>query len=328
MGGNAIKTSERVSKETLFKYAEEIIPILKESFRTDIFMTYAYRNKADYGDLDLLILNNNNSTGTNRRDIIIKLFDPEEISANSNIVSFGYKELQVDLIFIEPHKWNTSKVFYSYDPVGNLMGKLLNRFNLKYGDYGLSYRYININGRYNKDIIISTNSEEIFKFLGLNYDKFILGFDDLKDIYDFIIDSKFFNKDIFKLNNLTSSSRSRNKKRSTYLDFLDYIKDMDFDPIYNIDTSVEYIDRHFNGCNLIEMIQEQEKLVKLAMEVSIKFNGNIIMQHFPDLRGNELGKVLKKFNETYDSQFIICNDISVLLNKVYEILKKIRNENT
>jgi len=61
-------------------------------------------------------------------------------------------------------------------------------------------------------------------------------------------------------------------------------------------------------------INENNEKIKMISE---KFNGNIIMSWFPNLKGKELGKMINifklKLNDNYDN-FILNNDINTIFN--------------
>ena len=97
-----------------------------------------YRTKADHGDLDLLICVPS-GRGINWDNYITERFNPTAIYNNGGVHSFDYENFQVDFIPISQSKWNSALVYFSYDPLGNIMGKTYHKFNLSYGWEGLFY---------------------------------------------------------------------------------------------------------------------------------------------------------------------------------------------
>jgi hypothetical protein len=185
---------------------------------------------------------------------------------------------------------------------------------LKYGFQGLVYPYRTKDSRVLKDITISKDPYKIFEFIGLDYNRFIEGFDTLQEIFDFILTSKYFNPDKFKFENLTGIDRKRNAKRKTYHQFLEYINNKQFDNkfIANKDKSVyiSEIDKFF-GTNLGDQIKSLKLREEQLNYMHSKFNGNLIMQWIPGLQGKELGDAITKFKKLFKTKemfdaYIMC----------------------
>jgi len=174
---------------------------------------------------------------------------------------------------------------------------------LKYGSAGLIASVYSIdNSRKLADIVISKDNRKIFKFFDLDYDKYLKGFDNLEEIFEFIINSKYFNPNNFLMENLNSVDRKRSKKRSTYKGFLDYINLKNFDKDsgfkFNKDKSSYHriINEYFPESNFLEILDELKKEDDRNKRISEKFNGNIVME-ITGLKGKELGNFIHKFKQ-------------------------------
>jgi hypothetical protein len=215
MGGKALKIlgieTERKSTSEHLRIESTLIPIISELFKTEVKGVKFYRNKESHGDLDLLILNNGNLG-----DIYEKLKSFGPIHKNGNVYSFEYDKYQIDLILQTDENWVFCDSFFNYDPCGNLIGKISHKFGLKFGFSGLVYPFRAFSGRLTQNIIISKDTEKIFKFLGLDYDKYTEGFNTVEEIFDWIVSSKYFCGENFLMENLNHIDRKRNKKRKTY----------------------------------------------------------------------------------------------------------------
>jgi len=301
MGGKTLNTkfgikTERKSTSEHLEITKEISKIIKEMFDIEIFPLPFRNDKKDHGDLDILILEKSEN-----KDIYQKLKKRFTfVVKNKHLYSFLYKNYQIDLIFQKPKNWETSKVYYSYDPCGNLIGKLFHKFGLKYGLNGLVYPVRNYSGRFVKDIIISKDNKKIFEFLGLDFERFKSGFNTIEEIFEFIISSKYFNSENFIFENLTNIDRKRNKKRNSYHLFLKYINEKDPNSFnnYKFDRNkknyIEKINNYFPEANLLEEFEKIEEQNKIKKEVSEKFNGHIIKEYIK-LSGKELGNFISKF---------------------------------
>jgi len=238
MGGKSLKIyTERKSTDEYYKIYNEI---KKYFIKYDIFATKFFRDKKDHGDLDILIKSNN----------INKIYDicfnikNNEIKKNGNIITFDYNDFQIDIICIDNSIWEISKVFYSYDPIGNLMGKIAHGFGLKYGFNGLVYKSV---GKQSvKTITLTKDPQKIFNFLGYDFNIFKKGFNTLYDIFNYIINGKFYDKELFQPENLKNYDRKRSLKRKSYRLFLEFSKNTTSKYHFN-GNYVEYIDNWFNG---------------------------------------------------------------------------------
>ena len=125
MGGKALKNTftRRYAKQEYHDLCKELLPILEEKFGTEVSLLESFSHKETFGDMDVLVL------GRRDGDEIKKILHtfvpaPTEIHKNGHVVSFEHKELQIDLIFTKPDHWNSSKLFFKYGDMGNLLGKM------------------------------------------------------------------------------------------------------------------------------------------------------------------------------------------------------------
>ena len=284
----------------------------------------AYRNKESFGDMDILM--NKGFFDLLKYNFEQKLkneFEYQEIYMNNDVWSFDYKEFQIDLIFVELKDFNTSIHYYSYNDLGNLMGRIANKFGTRYGHRGLEYK---LKSEYGKNclfenVLLSKDIKKVFEFLGFDYQKFKDGFDTLTEIFDFVISSKYFNKSIFLYENLNHQNRTRNKKRNSYIEFLAYISNKEtFE--YEFKEEDEYFfyaNNFFPEANLINLKYQNIEKIKKHQEFKIKFNGNLIKENYPDLFGKKLGNFLLFLQNDFKNENEFIENILKLSNE--EILK-------
>jgi DNA polymerase/3'-5' exonuclease PolX len=101
MGGNALKNTKtrRYDKDEYLlaaNYVRHVLLMSNDSRIVDIAPIQSYQEKETFGDLDILYSTIDDLNIT--LDQIKKLFSPNEIIKNGDVISFDYKELQVDLI--------------------------------------------------------------------------------------------------------------------------------------------------------------------------------------------------------------------------------------
>ena len=183
---------------------------------------------------------------------------------------------------------------------GNISMKI--KLNFKYGPDGFKVKCITENGL-TKDIVISKDSKKIFEFLGFDYERYLKGFDTLEEIFEWIINSKYFSYEVFLMDNLNHIDRKRNKKRATYQKFLEYINTKDLSTLPNTvfyknkEIYLELVDNYFPEAKLSEKLQELKDKDAFNKAMAEKFNGDLVME-WTGLKGKELGNCIKFFKES------------------------------
>ena len=315
MGGKALNKygvfTERKNTAEFLKLGKSIqdtlqFHFMKQGVDIETAIVVCYRTKADHGDLDLLI-KVKHEMNIDYRNLIQLMFLPKAINANGGVYSFDYQGFQVDFIPIPEAKWDTALVYFSYDPLGNIMGKTYHKFNLSYGWEGLYYKFRNFNGVNSQDILISNDIKKIFDFGGYDYERYLKGFDTLEDIFKFCIAGKYFDSEMFKMENLKAIDKKRNRKRGSYQLFLNYLKDNEINVSYQFNQDktdyIPMIDKFFPDAHLVEQLEVLKKEDAMKKAISQKFNGDIVMSWLPNLQGKQLGAAMAKFKESLGDNF-------------------------
>ncbi len=287
---------------------EYLLPKVRDVFETEAEVVKSYHNKDSFGDMDIIVLNDGNQWIHTIKDTLEEFFKPNEIHHNGNCWSFDYEELQIDLILTPEKNWETSKVFFAYNDLGNLMGKLYHKFGLKYGYDGVKYVY-RIDDKKLGDITVAKDMSKAFDFLGLSWKKFEEGFNDIEDIFEYVISSPYFVKEAFYLENLNAINRHRNKRRKVYNLFINYVNGIgeykgkealpDKPFIFEKDKSIyfEKINEFFPEANFFDSMKALKEKEKIKREVASKFNGHLLMEKYPELDGKNLGNWIRRFKE-------------------------------
>ena len=310
MGGKALNRfgvqTERKNTEEFLKIGKEIQEKISITIGIETAIVKCYYSKTTHGDLDLLI-RIPIITNINWMDYIQNIFKPHAVNANGGVYSFDYQNFQIDFILINEKNWNIAQTYMNFDCIGNIMGKTFHKFGLSYGWEGLAYKFRNFNGRNSQDILISKDAKKIFDFGGYDYDGYLNGFETLEDIFKFCIDGKYFDSEMFKIENLNRIDRKRNIKRSSYNLFLNYLKDnnintkYDFNP--NKETYLPIINQYFPEAKFFEQLVELQKIDSRNKIISQKFNGDLVMSWLPELKGKELGNAISKFKNSLDFRY-------------------------
>jgi hypothetical protein len=327
MGGKALNkygiTTERKNTEEFLRIGKEIQEHIQYDFDFPIEtqVVTCYHTKPDHGDLDLLIKIDErfHNEGIDLKQYIRVAFAPQAIHNNGGVYSFDYQNFQIDFIPIKESKWETAKTYYSYDPLGNIMGKTFHKFGLSYGWDGLFYKFRNFNGRLAQNILLTNDARRIFEFADYDYDRYLQGFETLEDIIKFTINTKYFDSEIFQMDNLKSIDKKRNRKRGSYHIFLKYLEDNQINTRYEFlkdkELYLPMIEVRFPEGKLLEklgVLQEKDKEDKI---LSQKFNGDIVMSWLPDLKGRELGYAIRGFEEHWGDEyreFILNSDFKTI----------------
>lgn len=335
MGGKALQKygikTERKSSQDFFNIASEMAIRLSYGLgitaSTPVEFEYSptilsqpvrcYRLKQDHGDLDVLIkvdvefeLN-----GIDLKKYIAEKFKPRVIHSNGGVHSFDYQNFQIDFIPIREEDWEVAQVYFSYDPLGNAMGKTFHKMNLSYGWDGLKFKYRNFNGRNSANIPITKNPRKIFDFGGYDYDRYLKGFRTIEEIFDFVIAGKYFDGEMFNMENLNHIDRKRNRKRGSYHAFLNYIEENGIETRYEFRDKSYYvpmINEAFPEANFFQTLEALDARDSINKRLSENFNGRLVMEWVPGLFGKDLGDAIRKFTdhlgEHYEHIVLECTE--------------------
>lgn len=341
MGGRALQKygikTERKTTEEFFRIASEMAIRLSYGLgittSTPVEFEYndtiqslpvrCYRLKQDHGDLDVLIKMDVDFElkKIDLKEYIKEKFNPRVIHSNGGVHSFDYQNFQIDFIPIAEENWEVAQVYFSYDPLGNAMGKTFHKMNLSYGWDGLKYKYRNFNGRNSADIPITRDPRKIFEFGGYDYDRYLQGFRTIEEIFDFVIAGKYFDGEMFKMENLNHIDRKRNRKRGSYHAFLEYIEKKGIEKSYEFGDKLVYapkINEAFPEANFFQTLEALDTQDTINRRLSENFNGRMVMEWVPGLFGSELGETLRMFTEHLGIQYT-----DIVLFKTNEELKEI-----
>ena len=329
MGGLAIKNAytRRYSRKEYDAILPEILEKAKKLF-SDATDTKFYFEKESFGDADILCLVDK-PISDDITDWIYEEFESKEVVKNTSVYSFEYKELQVDFILTPKRNWETSLIYFSFNDLHNFIGKHAKKFGLKWGFRGLEFDY-KIDGKKLGTINVTKDYEKALEFLGFDVDRYNKGFNNLEEIFNYVIDSKYFNPFMYDLEQYNKINRDRDKKRKTYQSFLKYLEPYkenvnleDCHYFYpNKKVYLGHIDFHFPG--FLRQYRELEKREERVRAVHAKFNGHILMDKF-GIKGKELGNLISNFKASFEDlnefeDYVLENDVETILNKVKNYL--------
>jgi hypothetical protein len=308
MGGNALKNTktERKNKKEYDEIKFTILKILSEHLICDII--YEVPEKKDFGDLDVLYISNEKII---MKDLVTKLFNPNEIVVNGSVMSFDYNQFQIDLIKCPNKEYmNMAMFFYGYGDIGSIIGRICNHYGLKYGHEGLWANILDNTLDEKKEIdvsknttklILSTDPVNICKFLEYDYKEWQKGFETKESIFKWLTSSKYFNADIFSV--LNHEHYQRAIKRTIYMEFLKYINISSIERA-SIEKSYIKINLQSMAIKYFEKEKELEEIIKYRNKLNErkrKFNGKYLIEL--NIKQEEIGEIIKNFKEYIQEKY-------------------------
>lgn len=296
MGSNALKAqgAVRVSADQYHRIKGHVM--LELSVICDCYEIFAYADKETFGDIDLLIISNKSN-----KEILEQLREriPFVHTYESGpVCGFGYpidenSIVQVDLIRSNERYLGYNLNYLDWNDLGNLIGRVAHKFGLKHGHDGLTLPVYYDATHKLGTVTITTDHAEAIKFLG--FEPFPdVDFKDLREIFDYVVRGRYFNPDIYLLENHNHTARMRDRKRSTYNAFLEHIKGLPPRTYYpfNEDKSV-YLPMIFSA--FPESKDEFEELffkAQMIKEANKVFNATMVIEKF-GLEGKKLGEFMR-----------------------------------
>lgn len=314
MGGNALASygAKRVSKEV----ADSMLQGLLERFASlsaEIGLAFrlqpiqSYRMKADFGDLDLLVENKLFKELTSEK-LVAKLASTYKGSIpwvkSGPVLSVGLPLecggcLQADLISTPCESFDFSAGYFSWNDLGNLVGRVAHKMGLKFGHDGLWLPIRNGTHLFD-EILVTRDFKAALHFLGFDANTWESGFDSLEQIYSFVANGSRFSPDLYPLENRNHIARVRDRKRPVYMGFLSWIEEhQDLNFFEWRDDKSFYLSDVFKSFPASKVAYEAS-LHRLADSQALKarFNGRVVTA-ITGLSGKELGHFMGRFKTEY-----------------------------
>ena len=319
MGGNALKEygSKRLPAERhakLSKQLENALNLLLQCAGIDgqAGMIPSYREKVDHGDIDV-VLPSNLRTALN--DDVIGGFLAAEMGTtvwpfitNGGVVSYGIPlpeggVFQVDLIYLPAQEVQFAVKYFSWNDVGNLIGRIAHKMGLKFGHNGLHMPLRDGNNLFDT-IVVSRDFDEALTFLGFDAARWNRGFNNLEEIFDFVVANPRFATKLYLLEERNHTARVRDKKRPTYTKFLTWLaehpeKDSGFEWPQDKEEWLGDIFDAFVGVRE-QWLEAHSKLQK-RQQVRRKYNG-LLVATFTGLQSKALGFFMREFRSQFKDE--------------------------
>lgn len=299
MGGSLL-CGRRVKTPELLSLAAELCPKLVGILGCEVRMIPSYRDKPDHGDLDLLV-----DLRTLPCDALTTALLPGSYWADSkgHAYSFLFRGVQVDLLTTELGHFESAYAYFSYNDVGNLIGKVARSAGFKFGHRGLCYM-VYPEGQPTRllgQINVTADYGAALEFLG--YPAYPQGgFDTLEQMFRFVACSPLFSKLAYAQENTRHRDRTRDAKRKTYRAFLEFLETFEGgapglpDPRLHIERAL----RAFP--DFARKLDELHALDRRSQAVAARFNGERVAR-LTGLEGPALSHRMNEIRKALGEEF-------------------------
>lgn len=343
MGGNALQVPvRRMNRDEFLAAQEHVQKVLAHELGLKSFEIPAFRQKETFGDIDLIVERDRQlcEDGVVRfvyedlADIARTHFHARDFAPNTNMLSFDYhpsaesEGFQIDLIQIAPEFIRTSVAYYSYNDLGNFIGRIAHKMGVKFGHEGLLYLFRDGNYLF-RTLTVSQDNDAILNCLGYDPKRYNQGFDNLQEIFEFAASSKYFNEDLYLLENRNHKARTRDRKRANYNAFLSYVAENDLPQYEHTDEDksqwLPHLFSHFPEFKRdFEITERDFKTNQLFKQF---FNGQVLSQA-TGLQGKELGAFMGAFKQHLGDDLIDLvhkQNAQAIQQKAQDFLKDYRS---
>lgn len=287
MGGKALLPQvpdlRRLNKRDYNTISREVIEKVSrvlDAYYGNLMTIPSYENKEEFGDLDLVISDTVLTPGW--RDRVATALGSTAVhhDENSLVTSFEYKKFQVDIISSPRVTLDFACKYYSYNGMGNLLGRMARAMGYSLGHNGLFLRMKDDSDNVEK-VLVTTDWYQALDLIGYRSYDFGYGIRRPENIYQYIARNDYFDKEIFLLENANSRDRYRDTNNPIYAGFLEYIKDPKvverFD--FSTATSTPWASALIRACpGIVTKYKERQEQNRINKLIKKKFNGDIVSE--------------------------------------------------
>lgn len=322
MGGNALQVpSVRLSAADYHTLENRIVQQLRQAFpHRRIESVLAYAEKADFGDMDLLI-----EGGADYNPLFIaQTLQANEVVRNGDVTSIGIAleagVFQLDLIETPSASFDFASRYFGFNDMGNLLGRIAHKCGAKFGHLGLLYPLRDPENDFHllAELTITTDFGLALRLFGYDDARYEdlrrnAGFRTLQDIFQFVVSSPYVNRDIYLLENRNHKARIRDAKRPTYTAFLAWLDEQAVDslPAYpwapsgseeRIAQQQAFLEQAFAICPDFQARYQQAVAIQ-ARKNKFKqcFNGALVSA-ITGLSGKTLGRVMSDVRMAFSDE--------------------------
>lgn len=255
-----------------------------------------YDDKADFGDMDVIVASG--PDWGERREQIARDLGITQVKIVGHVFSTVYRGLQTDFFAVPERRLDSMWAFMSFNDVGNIIGRMCRRFNLTWGEDGLSYVHRRASSEsYRADLPVTQDFARVCAFLGLDHAAWLRGFADLDAIFTWVTASPYFSVAPY-LDEVEGDMREKSRLRPTIIRFMAWLRER------GVTQRVAFGDKASYLPQVIAAFPEADLPGKLAVEherearavaLRAKWSGKLVMQLRPELSGAALGELIQAF---------------------------------
>ncbi len=255
-----------------------------------------YDDKADFGDMDVIV-----AAGPDwheRRQAIAADLGITRSKVVGHVFSTVYRALQTDFFAVPAHYLDSTFVFMSFNDVGNVIGRMCRRFNLKWGEHGLIYVHRRAGSdSYQVDLPVTQDFTRVCGFLGLDHGTWQRGFADLDALFAWVIRSPYFSVAPY-LDEVTGAMRQRSRERPTIVRFIAWLREHGVEQRPALAERASYLPQlaaGFPDADLPGQLHAEEVKEVRAIALRARWSGKLVMRLRPELAGAALGDFIQAF---------------------------------
>lgn len=294
MGGNALQQKGiKTRRADAAEYHGTIVPDVLARVQSALpgipaRPVPAYRNKLDFGDLDIVI--ESDALPPHWQTRLCTALDAGVRVANGPVVSIPYGNFQVDFLTQSAADFDFALAYFAWNDLGNLIGRIARRMGFKFAHDGLWY--INRRGAGDSRVVgelpVTKDFSTALEFLGYDAQRHDDGFDDLESVYRYAASSRYFDPDAFPLEHRNHRARVRDRKRSSYTGFLKWLKAKK-PPVGEQCQRSKHLERAMNAFpDFAQALHDNNRAADRSEQVKAIYNGHRVAE-LTGRRGKELG---------------------------------------
>ncbi|MFO7564475.1 MAG: hypothetical protein R6X02_17645 [Enhygromyxa sp.] len=309
MGGNLFKLGRRPRGQYLL-IEDAVRDVLHYLLGGDGYrIPRYYASKPDFGDLDVIVSRAAIEMlgGWDRfcNEIATRL-EVTQSKSVGHVYSTVAWNFQVDYFIRAPELFEATYHYMSFNDLGNLIGKIFRRLGLKYGEHGLSYVFRRESQpSYKHELLVSRDWPKILGFLELDVAAWEAGFDDLEQMFRWVVASPYFSVAPYQNQDRARTTERRARSRPTMARFIAWLEaegvDKRCDYLEGRDAYVEQIAAAFPEAGLVAALARERAREQEAAALRSKFSGGLVRE-WTGLEGPQLGAFLRRFGEAYPSE--------------------------
>jgi hypothetical protein len=258
-----------------------------------------YGDKADFGDMDVLVASR--PDWGELRERIARDLGITQVKRVGHVYSTEYRGLQTDFFSVPAAYLDVQYDFMSFNDVGNFIGRMCRRFELKWGERGLAYVYRRADGNYKADLELTRDFGRVCAFLGLDHAAWQAGFASLEAVFDWVIASPFFW--VAPYLDARGDLVRRAQVRPNVERFIAHLRERGVDRRFEFEDRAAYLPlviTAFPEADLASQIERERAGEARAVAVAGKFSGKRVMELVPGLVGEPLGEFIRELRASFD----------------------------